>query len=1110
MIRNIAFVILCLCLWPSQSWAQSVSVRTGDHDGYSRIVFALDSGASYSSALTAANNLRITIQSSGDINSAGLSGRNIGSVAQVSENPITVDLEIIPAARTRVFNIGSRVIADIYDVEGQSFDKQQNTPDANDTQDSDAATDSAAQSQSEQSPSEQLPTPPPQEALTNEQAAQEPATEEAGAELSIAELPVSDASQQNGDQQSSDQSNAEQDQITNALERISEQTGADIVIDGGLSANQNIAEMMATRSSAAELSEDQMQQEIEDFSDQNLSDSSDNLADVIQENIAPEQEEEAAKPVGIADLVKPENLASSNLISISSTESFGMALYEESGRIWAIIDKTDLLYDPKVSGADADYFLPIERQNIRGGVLYTTRAMDGAYLKGQGGGVLWQIISSPSQYESAHIEPFRYFEKNDIKRGKLIFPFKQASAVMDMKDVLTGADLKVVTVASSEEYGGPPRNFVEFEILRSPIGLVIRPRVDNLNVKITDMGVEISRPEGLSLMPEKNLLASRSNYLKQAQRREAEKMGKPELADQQNRIFRFELWEMGGAKRLNQNKNIILSTFKELTSAGQVEDLINLGKMHLANGRAAEALGFLRFAHQELPALETNPEFRALKGAAYAYDEKYESAYHHLIIDQLDQYPEVQLWRAYVFAGLGDWDQAYSLLSDDLLALYNYPLEVRNRLGILLAEIALRGGDTDLADKIFTILEVDIKSFSIRDRAALAYLRGEYSRQKGDLETTKTLWDRLSRGRDELYSVKAGLALARLLRQEEDISYADAIDRLERLRFSWRGDELEAQVNYWLGQYYFENGQYIKGLKIMRESIGFAQGTLLAPRIASQMTRAFTELYTSEELAKVNPLDAVALYDQFSELTPPGSRGDDVLTRLAEHLVQSDLLDRATTLFNYQLTHRLSGMKAVEVATRLAAIHLIADKPDAAVLALNKSEELLAQIPESQQTQDKRTENQLLRARALSMRGNPQQALDLLERMSQTEDVNRLRATIAWDANYWDDAAIALRDVIFDQNISLTRPLIEDHATLLLNRAVSLNLAGDRIGLANMRERYMDAMSQTKRARMFEVVTRARQNAALADRETLLSITSEVDLFGEFLDSYRQSTLAEN
>ena len=45
-------------------------------------------------------------------------------------------------------------------------------------------------------------------------------------------------------------------------------------------------------------------------------------------------------------------------------------------------------------------------------------------------------------------------------------------------------------------------------------------------------------------------------------------------------------------------------------------------------------------------------------------------------------------------------------------------------------------------------------------------------------------------------------------------------------------------------------------------------------------------------------------------------------------------------------------------------------------------------------------------------------------------------------------------------------------------------------------------MKRTTRARLFEVISRSRQNTIIADQETLRSIVSEVDMFKDFLDEY--------
>ncbi|MGB0720099.1 MAG: hypothetical protein ACPGRX_06475, partial [Bdellovibrionales bacterium] len=225
--------------------------------------------------------------------------------------------------------------------------------------------------------------------------------------------------------------------------------------------------------------------------------------------------------------------------------------------------------------------------------------------------------------------------------------------------------------------------------------------------------------------------------------------------------------------------------------------------------------------------------------------------------------------------------------------------------------------------------------------------------------------------------------------------------------------------------------------------------------------------------------------------------------RLSDRLAAADLLGRAADLLDYQLTHRVDGLYAYDIAVKLAALRLLDNKPNEAIQALDIAAQKLDALKPEFKTDDKLTTMAMLRARALSRQGRPDQALGLLNDLEPNSNINRLRADIAWTAGYWDDASYALQDVILDQNMSLTRPLSEENAELILRRAVALNLAGDRIELANMREKYSDAMLQTDKAKVFEVITRPRQNTTLADRETLLGIVSEVDLFEDFLNSYK-------
>ncbi|MDE1151966.1 MAG: hypothetical protein PW788_05445 [Micavibrio sp.] len=73
----------------------------------------------------------------------------------------------------------------------------------------------------------------------------------------------------------------------------------------------------------------------------------------------------------------------------------------------------------------------------------------------------------------------------------------------------------------------------------------------------------------------------------------------------------------------------------------------------------------------------------------------------------------------------------------------------------------------------------------------------------------------------------------------------------------------------------------------------------------------------------------------------------------------------------------------------------------------------------------------------------------------------------------------------------------------MVNAAVAYKLAGDTKGLADIRSRYNAVMAATTLANTFGTVTRSGGNSALSDRDTILKIIDEVDMFKGFLDTYK-------
>ncbi len=794
-----------------------------------------------------------------------------------------------------------------------------------------------------------------------------------------------------------------------------------------------------------------------------------------------------------------------HVITVSATEMFGLAAFEQNGYLWIVLDRPATSVPPQLAGPNADMFPNFEPVPMQGGMAYTMKIPHNVpdTIRAEGGGLVWRVIIPTARNTDKPAQMKREFVRGQqVRGGTALWPLAGVTKVMDVKNPMTGEDMKVATVTASTQFTGPAQDFVDFELLPSAAGAAVIPKADDVKVAHDARGLTVTRPAGLALSRDSdvNRRAIREDVAEVNPMQEEHKEGSL------RRIFDFERWMMGGLTALNDNERILKAALPNKDPQGRLQDLLTMAKMNLSNDRGQEALGYLSIAADELPQLTDNLEFLALRGSSYALAGKPELGWKDLSNSGLTQFTELGYWKAFTLAGLEDWDQSYKELPQDIQMLSGYPKPLLEKLGLKLAESALRGGDAPLADKILALLERDRSTLKPWTVAGLDYLRGEAARQSKNPEATRKLWEPLINGKDRLYRARAGLALTMLELQEGKIDRDKAIDRLEGLRYAWRGDELEAQINYMLGRLYLDDDQYVKGFSILRDASTMAlPDSNIGKEITGFMSSAYSDLILQDK--DLSPLDAATIYEEFKELTPPGDDGNAVIQRLAERLVEADLLDRATSLLQHQVDYRLQGTEKGRVATRLAAIYLIDKNPRPAMTALDAAEAAynsVADMPEVEKKEHMREVN-LLRARALSKINRTEEAIALLNSYPPDPDINALRADIAWGAGLWEDAAEALQDLILDEALDLKRPLTPKHADLILNRAVALSLSSNRVALANMRTEYQSAMNQTSRAQVFDVITRPRKISTVADRETIANIVSETDMFKDFLDSYKKT-----
>lgn len=900
--------------------------------------------------------------------------------------------------------------------------------------------------------------------------------------------------------------------------------------------------------------------------------------------IAP-AEKAATVPVGKVDSTSvPAPSLLDHTVTLTSTKSFGVASFVRSGYLWLVLDTVDTGIVPVIEGPQKDILGAFTQEKAEGGVAYRLPLPDGLYAYGEGGGLGWKLIlaKKPAKTKPAAVR------RQDAALAWMMTSMRKQVVV---PDPVVGDRIMVFTSTHADQFAGGARSFVELNQLASPIGLAYTPKADDVKAQILPDKIVIGRPGGLTLSggeivaegpgplhepktepAEENTPTNAKDDLIQTQP-DPNKTDKKEDADSEqaplgdapeavvaeesvdlppledlhalatikpagNNIYNFPRWEMGGVGALNHNMHLIMLDSAGKENVDRVESIITMAKLNLANNRAPEALGLLRIAEQFVPELDGNTEFRALRGAASALSGKYDVAFTNFNDTDLQKYADVPFWRAYTLAGLEDWKQAIETLPTSFEDLKTYPAQIQVPLALTLAEIALRGGRVPVAENILSLLAPSFQQMPIQHKAALSYLYGEAERQKNNAEKAEEYWKPLFDGKDHLYRAKAGLSLTKLQLDRKQIKPADAIDRLERLRYAWRGDELEALINFRLGQMYLENKDFLKGLTVLRNAASLASVRDLSIEIDQQMKKAFADVFAKDHLNAMTPVEAISFYEEFKDLAPSGEAGDRYVERLAERLVNADLLGRASALLEYQVNNRLKGDKKAEIAIRLAAIRLLDGNPDGALRSLEIAQAALNGVEPSAAAQengekkkddaktDNKTEDQsgekistepsaplttdgekqrqinLLKARALSMKKKPDEAMAILEKMRLDADVNRLRTDIAWAAGKWEEAGAALNDLIIMEQISPRLPLTDFQTNLILNRAIALNLASDRVALANLRERHNAQMDKTTKGKLFELISRPRRPDMVGSREAIDSMISELSLFQGFLDSY--------
>jgi len=761
-------------------------------------------------------------------------------------------------------------------------------------------------------------------------------------------------------------------------------------------------------------------------------------------------------------------------------DEVGAAVYRRGENIWVVFDRHAQLDLIPLREQGAPLLDRVEQLPISGATVLRMRAADPSIqpvVKLEG--FTWVVDFRLQPFPPRVQAEIRAEADPDIG-PKLLFPTANPGSLVTVPDPDVGDTLLVATYRDPGVGVAGTRNYPEFRVLESAQGVVVEPQGDDVLFERSFDGFTVSGTDGLhisAVSPEAPVSTAQSFSAR--------------------RLFNFQEWVRGGPGDYLAGEYALLTSVTEVPEEKRNDARLDLVRFYAARDRGAEATGVMAVVESEAESYFKKADARALRGAVRALNNDLEEARTDLSDPRLDGFAEAALWRGAVLAKLGDWKQAADQfkVADSILRDYPYPLKAK--LGLLRVETALSTRDLRTASSWLDELDVAVDELSRGQYAELRFHQGRVAHANDDLDLAKDFWNELIEGDDLKYAARAEYLMINVERRQGDITDDEVIDRLERLRFKWRGDGFEFNVLRRLGQVYVDKGDYFNGLNTWRLAVTYFAEDPAAKELAQDMTDLFRRLYIDGEADKMPPLRALALYDEFRELTPSGAEGDLLIELLAARLVDVDLLERAANLLEQQVEFRLQGEERARVGAKLAFIKILDNDPLGAVDALTKTE--FPQI-----TRELEDDRRRLQAKANYELDRDDEAVKLLAGDTSME-ADILRQDIYRKAENWTEAAKVLQRLSGDPPAE-GEEIPERNARHVVNWAVALKLDKDEAGLAQIRDLYGPAMNISPFRDVFNYIVAPNDQGGASLQASLQQLAGG-DGFNAFMENYRDRLL---
>ncbi len=655
---------------------------------------------------------------------------------------------------------------------------------------------------------------------------------------------------------------------------------------------------------------------------------------------------------------------------------------------------------------------------------------------------------------------------------------QQPGHIYWMHDETIGDRVGIVTAFPPAAQLSKPQKFVEFDTFGTAHGIALKPKADDVEMRIGYREVVIARYQGLNVSDGKVL----PGRVRGPRKKENDLVG----------FLDFKKWR-GDTKgsfmnQLSSLESKIAAAPNEKKKFKSQRDYV---RFLVANELGAESLGLIKRIISEQPVRQNEIDLRLMQAAASIMMSRPRDAIKSLSLGLLHNNDHAALWRGAAKAMLGEWPDVIKQirLGEDAIGLYPAAQQARFRQAA--AEAAYNLKNYGLMEKFLRHLQKEVGVTGVDMKSKL--LTAQYLSDMGRTNDAKDFYQKVANSSDAPLSAKAKVDLLNIKIANKEIEPDKALSELEGMQIMWRGDKTELEMLTSLSKLYAERGQYRHAFLTMKQAVTSFPGDQTAHAIQDDMAKVFKSIFLLNKQTKMRPIEALSLFYDFKELTPVGRVGDDMIRILADRLIDVDLLDHAAELLDHQVTKRVHGAARSQVAAKLAMVHLMNRKPILALRTIGSTRQ--PDLPD----QVKRARD-LLEARALGEMGRVDGAIDVLNRLSGPE-IDRLKADAYWNAQQWRKAGEQLEKIL-GSSWNSREALAPYQRKDVLRAAISYSLADDAFALSRLRKKFYNKMVNSDDANSFIVVTKAAKQDGEAYKQLAKDIAS-TNTLDAFMKQYR-------